>query len=655
VKAVNEPRAIQIKPSIFQEEPMRMTHFTRRRFVVRAAIQVALIAPLSISLSLNSTFAQDRNGNKPNQRGVPATPASSTKSLQNNPEAGPTIVATVNGNPISLSDLAAQCRVRFGDQVLEDMVNKTLILQACQAQKIVISSKDIDDEIARTASKFNLSMASYLKLIEDERQISPEQYASDIIWPMLALRALSKDKIVVSPQEIDQAFQSQFGPKVQVRMIACKDPQKLAQLVQQATAKPASFKTLARDHSEDAQSASVEGLLPPIRKFSGDDELETIAFNLQPDQISKVFPAGEMHVVLQCVKHLPPSNPPGAQMQEIQARLKSEIEDTKLRGTAESVYSTLRTSSEVVLVLGKKELEAQYPGVAAIANRQSIPVVEFEKTIVRRHGLQVLDGEINRKLIEDALTKAGAQITQADITAEINRAADYYGFVNNDGSPNLDAWMKHVLNEDDTTEQLYIRDSIWPTVALKKLVQGQVNIGEEDVRKGFESNYGPRAEVLAIVLSNQRTAQSVWEMARGNPSEQYFGELANQYSVEDSSRSNSGKVPPLRRFGGSPNLEKAAFDLKPGDLSGIIEVGGQFVILKSQGYTTPIVTDFNAVKDEIYKDILEKKMRVAMESHLSKLLADAQIANFLSVKKSKAGRLETQAALETLKQETSKR
>jgi parvulin-like peptidyl-prolyl isomerase len=113
-------------------------------------------------------------------------------------------------------------------------------------------------------------------------------------------------------------------------------------------------------------------------------------------------------------------------------------------------------------------------------------------------------------------------------------------------------------------------------------------------------------------------------------------------------------VPPLRQFGGQPNLEKAAFSLKPGDLSGIIEVAGQFVILKSQGMTTPVVTDFNAVKDELAKDILEKKQRVAMDAHLSKLLADAQITNFLSLKKSKAGNIETQAALETLRQETRK-
>lgn len=643
-------------PRISQGITMRMKNQTQRRSVVRTAIQLAFVAPVAFSIGLPFAFAQDGSGRgNQGKKAVSAATASSTKTLADDPNAGPAVVATVNGTPISINELAAQCRMRFGEMVLEDLVNKTLIYQACQTQKVAVVQKEVDDEIARTASKFNLSTAMYLKLIEDERNITPEQYASDIIWPMLALRGLAKEQIKVSPQELDLAFQSEFGPKVMVRMIACKDPQKAAQLHKEATAKPDSFKILARDHSEDATSASAEGVLPPIRKHTGDDELEAIAFSLQPNQISKIFAAGDMQVMLQCVKHIPPQNPPAAQMQEIQGRLKSDLEDVKLREAAETVYGSLRQSSQIVMVYAKPELQAQYPNVAAIVNGQSISMQQFDQACVKRHGSQILEGEINRKLIEVALTKAQLQVAQQDIDNEIARAADYYGFVNSDGSPNIADWVKHVQAEDGVTMDVYIHDAIWPTVALKKLVDGKAQVTEEDLRKGFESNYGPRAQVLAIVLSNQRTAQSVWEMARGKNSEEYFGELANQYSVEPSSRSNFGKVPPLRQHGGQPNLEKAAFSLKPGDLSGIIEVSGQYVILKSQGLTTPVVTDFNAVKGELYKDILEKKQRVAMDKHLSKLMDEAQITNFLSLKKSKVGNAETQAALDTLNQETKTR
>ncbi len=627
---------------------MRSTEQNRRRNLLRNACRSAIVLPLAFALSTHSTYGQDRAQGKPqNQKGVPASNASSSKKVPDDANFAPKVVATVNGNGIMLEELAAQCKLRYGTEVLEDLVNKTLIQAACLAQKIEITHKNIDDEIARTASKFNLSTAMYLKLIQDERGIAPEQYASDIIWPMLALRGLSRGQIQVTPQDIDQAFQRELGPKVQVRMIACRDAKRVAQLQKEAMANPDSFKTLAKNHSEDPSSASVEGLLPLIVKYSGDDELEKIAFGLQPNQVSQVFPAGEFSVILQCVKHVPPTNPPGAQMQEIQNRIKTELEDYKLRGMAETVYTSLRSKAEVVIVYGKPELESQYPGVAAIVNRQSIPTQRFDEACVKRHGPQILEGEINRKLIEGALMASRLQVTQADIDNEIRRAADYYGFIRKDGTPDIDAWMKNVVAEDNITPELYIRDAIWPTVALKKLIEGKVQVTDEDLRKGFDSNYGPRAEVLAIVLSSQRTAEEVWGMARSKPSEQFFGDLAHQYSVEPSSKSNMGKVPPLRKNGGQPNLEKAAFDLKPGDLSGIVEVNGQYVILKSQGFTTPVVQDFNAVKDELYKDILEKKQRIAMDAHLASMIADAQITNFLT-NKARLGSAETKAAMETL-------
>jgi parvulin-like peptidyl-prolyl isomerase len=235
---------------------------------------VLVVASGCISATSHRVFGQDKNGKGATARlsaNPPTTSSGRSISDQDTPSAngaatGPALVAIVNGQQITLQDLANQCVSHHGEEVLENMVNRYLILQACQERKIEITKKNVDDEIARIASKFNLSVAMYLKLLENERNILPEYYASDVVWPMLALRALSKEMLQVSPQDIDRAFQSEFGPKVQVRMIACKDLTKLQPLHQQATANPELFKTIARDHSEDPASASVEGLLPPIRR-----------------------------------------------------------------------------------------------------------------------------------------------------------------------------------------------------------------------------------------------------------------------------------------------------------------------------------------------------------------------------------------------------
>ena len=57
-------------------------------------------------------------------------------------------------------------------------------------------------------------------------------------------------------------------------MIAVSQKAKADELHAPVTASPETFRRLAKELSEDAASAAVDGLLPPIRRLSGDDQLE---------------------------------------------------------------------------------------------------------------------------------------------------------------------------------------------------------------------------------------------------------------------------------------------------------------------------------------------------------------------------------------------
>ena len=90
-------------------------------------------------------------------------------------------VAVVNADPITRQMLADATLVRYGGDVLENMVNRHLILQACQENGITITDAQVRDEIMRLSSKFGLSVDSYLRLLQDERDISPDQYSNEIV------------------------------------------------------------------------------------------------------------------------------------------------------------------------------------------------------------------------------------------------------------------------------------------------------------------------------------------------------------------------------------------------------------------------------------------------------------------------------------------
>ena len=483
------------------------------------------------------------------------------------------IVAVVNGQSITQKQLARECLRRYGEEVLESQVNKFLILQECKRRGTNVSPEEIDKEVQRIAGQFDLPVEQWYAMLKKERDVSPRQYRRDIVWPTLALRKLSRGKLQIAPEELEQAFQADYGAKVQVRLITTRSRTKAEKLRAEANANPARFERLAKDHSEDEASAAVRGLIPPIRRFVGDPEIEAVAFRLKESEISPVIPVEGQFMILKCERHIPPVHMEADQKQQLMTRLRAAMADRKLRDTASELFRELQSSAKVANVLNNKELSRKMPGVAAIVNGQKIELARVEKECLSRHGLVILDAEINRKILQQSLQGNGLEVNKKDLDEEIKRAAKSFGYVSPDGRINVDGWLEQIVTEEKVTVDSYVRDVVWPTVALKKMVHSKIEVSKDDLEKGFAANYGPRVEVMAIVLGNQRTAYEVFEMARNNPTEKFFGKLSNQYSIEPVSKSNFGIVPPIRQFGGRPLLEKEAFALQPGEISGIIAQG----------------------------------------------------------------------------------
>ena len=196
---------------------------------------------------------------------------------------------------------------------------------------------------------------------------------------------------------------------------------------------------------------------------------------------------------------------------------------------------------------------------------------------------------INRKILEQACKQRNITVTAETTSTTKSRARRWPACKPKpDGSPDVEAWLELVTKKQGIPLDVYQNDVVWPTVAMKKLAGDKIEVSDEDLRKGFEANYGPRVRCLAIVLDNSRRAQQVFEMARKNNTAENFGDLAAQYSIEPGSQAMHGEVPPIKKYGGQPKLEEEAFSLRPGEISGMIQVGDKFVILRCEGFTKPV-------------------------------------------------------------------
>lgn len=196
-------------------------------------------------------------------------------------------VGRVNGQSITYEQLAQECILRDGSSVLEQVINRVLIQQACAESGIVVSDAEVATEIQRISKKFGLPVDQWQKMLQAERGLSPIQYRRDVIWPMLALKKLAGEEVKITAKMMQDAYEDSYGPRVKARMIVLGNVRRATEIWEKAKANPDAFEDLARNYSVEPNSKALGGTVPPIRKNSGaHPEIRKAAFKMTtPGQI----------------------------------------------------------------------------------------------------------------------------------------------------------------------------------------------------------------------------------------------------------------------------------------------------------------------------------------------------------------------------------
>ncbi|HZW33396.1 MAG TPA: parvulin peptidyl-prolyl isomerase, partial [Isosphaeraceae bacterium] len=168
---------------------------------------------------------------------------------------------------------------REGKKILEALINRTLIEQALRRQKLEITGAEIDEEIDNVAQRFGLDREKWLLTLDRERNISPAQYAREIIFPALALRKLCSGKVQVTPQDLQDAFEAQYGEKLRCRMILVNTQIKAMGIWEELQKNPGGFVKMAETQSMDNGSKAMGGLLTePITRHAYPKNVSDSAF-----------------------------------------------------------------------------------------------------------------------------------------------------------------------------------------------------------------------------------------------------------------------------------------------------------------------------------------------------------------------------------------
>ncbi|MDD3469395.1 MAG: peptidylprolyl isomerase [Thermoguttaceae bacterium] len=563
-----------------------------------------------------------------------AAPATSDPATETDPAAetktDDPIVAIVNGDKILRSELRRDALARYGTEVLEALVNKQLIAMECERNKIKVDPTEVQREIERIAKRFGITVEQYLGQILESRGVTRLQYEADVVWPMLALQKLAADQLKFTDEELMREFETQYGESIKALMILVSDKQKAEDLHAKAVAEPDSFGDLAKNNSEDYVSASAKGVVPPVRRHTSDPKIEEALFALPDGGITDVFEFGGSFIFLKRLEKMPAA---GVVFEEVRVPLEENLRARKVQKVANELFKKLQADAKIENVLNDPEKSKQMPGVAALINGSQVRIDDLADRCVERYGSSVLQVMIEHKLIEQMLKTRQVTVTPEDIDAELIHQAEL-SLPLVDGKPDVSGFIRLAMSQDIPESRLR-SDIIWPMVALKKLVDGSFQIGDEELKMGFEAQYGARVRARAIYCDNLRRAQEAWDLARKDPSAENFGKLAQQYSIDPSSRDIGGQIPPIQKYTGSQLLEDEAFKLKDGEISSVISLGKNqrggeyYVILRCEGQTEPVDVDFETVKDQIHEDIAYQKRNIQAAAILEAYRNNSSIDNFI--------------------------
>lgn len=286
---------------------------------------------------------------------------------------------------------------------------------------------------------------------------------------------------------------------------------------------------------------------------------------------------------------------------------------------AESAHSETQTAAQGKSGGGQESGRT----VLARVNNQPIYYDQVAKECVNRHGNEVLDNLINRLLIQQECDRQGITVSKEEVAREVQTIAKKFNLP-------PDTWYQMLQAERGLSPQQYQDDVIWPMLALKRLAGAEFKPTEEDMDKAFKRDYGPRVKArLVLVEGNIRQANEVWAECNANPDN--FDAIAREKSADPNTRSLGGVIPPIRMYGGSDQIEAAAFKLKEGEISPLIEIGqNRYVVLKCEGRTEPVVTDIKDVWEVLFDQVVEEKTQSAVASTFDEVKKQANVQNFLA-------------------------
>ncbi len=265
----------------------------------------------------------------------------------------------------------------------------------------------------------------------------------------------------------------------------------------------------------------------------------------------------------------------------------------------------------------------------ATVNGRHLARRRFIDLLVRSHGAALLDQLIGFEAAQAHASRRGIAINQADIDREYHRALERLADplaavmpdpIDRDEAERLLETVLAARNLSRVEYDIIIRRN----ALLRKTVQAALVVRDADVRREYDTLYGPRAHVRHIQLPSLREVEHAKaRLALGDD----FGDVARRYSANQASAKAQGLLTPFSKA--DPRLpdlfRQTAFRLEPNERSDAVRVGEWYHLIQLEAMLPARQVPFQEVRDEVRQSLSDRLAEPKQYELFEKLFREATI------------------------------
>jgi peptidyl-prolyl cis-trans isomerase C len=295
-----------------------------------------------------------------------------------------------------------------------------------------------------------------------------------------------------------------------------------------------------------------------------------------------------------------------------------------------------------------KPVPAQLPEVVAKVNGETIDKTEFEKAIQNVEGRAggpvpadqrdrvyrgVLDQLIAYRLLMQETKSRNIDVPEAEVDARIAQIKQQF--------PSEDEFKKQLAQRKMTVEQL--REDAKSDMRVAKMLEAEVNtkvaVQPDDVNTFYQQNpekFQQPERVRAshiLIRTDEKADAKAKEAAKAKAADllkqvkdgKDFAELAKQHSQDPGSAVKGGDLGFFQKGQMVGAFERAAFALKPGEVSDIVETPFGFHIIKGAEKQAARTVPIDEVKPQIEQFLQNQQRQQKTQAFIESLKSKGKV------------------------------